>query len=478
MHVGNLRFYQTMQFVLDLLAVTIAWSCTIQIRVLLNPLATQRVTSNAVSIWAPSLILVLVLWVSMAWRLGLYRGEGIIRLWSSVFNTAEGALLASCSIALVTFFSRQFGAGVSRSFFLIFAPLSFLFLGIARCISVAAAMLAERHWPAPVRAALLGDRLHAERLVDLMRSVNVSNVIKGLILPEGHIIDGLPLPMPILGTTAQLAAVINREHLNRIILLNGSTSRAELEECSKVCKRMGVIVSCTVDFTPEPGRVNVSNHYGLPLVELRPLSFTKSHHFIKRGFDIIAASIALFLLGPVMLVIAALVKWTSAGPILYKAPRVGRGGRHFMFLKFRSMYSATDRMHVAHANEKQGHIFKIKHDPRVTRIGRFIRRYSLDELPQLINVLRGEMSLVGPRPLPAGDLGPDGMSVEFADWSEGRSLVYPGITGLWQVNGRSELPFEEMVRFDLQYIREWSLLLDIKIILATPGLVVKGVGAY
>src|ERR1700679_677182 len=123
MHVRNLRFYQTMQFVLDLLAVTIAWSCTIQIRVLLNPLATQRVSSSAVSIWAPSLILVLVLWVSMAWRLGLYRGEGIIRLWSSVFNTAEGALLASCSIALVTFFSRQFGAGVSRSFFLIFAPL-------------------------------------------------------------------------------------------------------------------------------------------------------------------------------------------------------------------------------------------------------------------------------------------------------------------------------------------------------------------
>ena len=478
MHVRNLRFYQTMQFVLDLLAVTVAWSCTIQIRVLLNPLATQRVTSNAVSIWAPSLILVLVLWISMAWRLGLYRGEGIIRPWSSVFNTAEGALLASCSIVLVTFFSRHFGGGVSRSFFMIFAPLSFVALGIARCISVLAAMLAERHWPAPIRAALLGDRLHAGRLVDLMRSANVSNAIKGLILPEGHTIDGPLLPMPILGTTAQLAAVINREHLNRIILLNGSISRAELDECSKVFQRMGVIVNCTVDFAPEPGRVNVSNHYGLPLVELRPLSFTKSHHFIKRGFDILAAAIVLILLGPVMLVIAAVVKGTSEGPILYKAPRVGRGGRHFMFLKFRSMYTAMDRAHVAHANEKEGHIFKIKHDPRVTRIGRFIRRYSLDELPQLINVLRGEMSLVGPRPLPAGDLGPDGMSVEFADWSEGRSLVYPGITGLWQVNGRSELPFEEMVRFDLQYIREWSLLLDIKIILATPGLVVKGVGAY
>jgi lipopolysaccharide/colanic/teichoic acid biosynthesis glycosyltransferase len=121
----------------------------------------------------------------------------------------------------------------------------------------------------------------------------------------------------------------------------------------------------------------------------------------------VASTLALILLGPAMLAIAALVKFTSEGHILYKAPRVGRGGRHFMFLKFRSMYTAMDHTHVAHGNDKQGHIFKIKRDPRVTPVGRFIRRYSLDELPQLINVLLGEMSLVGPRPSPAGDLGPD-----------------------------------------------------------------------
>jgi exopolysaccharide biosynthesis polyprenyl glycosylphosphotransferase len=478
MHIRNLRLYQTMQFVLDLLAVTIAWSCTIQMRVLLNPLTSQFVSWNSAELWAPSLMMVLALWVVMAWRLKFYRVEGRVRLWSSIINAAEGALLASCMIVLVTFFSRQLGAGVSRSFFMIFAPLSFVTLGGARCVSVLAAMLAERHWPSPVRAALLGDGSHAGRLVTLMTSANLGNVIKGLSVPEGHTTEGLSLPMPILGTTAQLAEVINREHLNRVILLNGSISRGELDECNKVFKRMGVIVNCTVDFAPEPGRINVISEYGLPLVELRPLSFTKGQEFIKRAFDITASVIALLLLSPTLLVIAALVKFTSDGPILYKAARVGRGGRHFMFLKFRSMYTAMDRSHVAHANEKHGHIFKIKQDPRVTPIGRFIRRYSLDELPQLINVLRGEMSLVGPRPLPAGDLGPDGMSREFADWSEGRSAVYPGITGLWQVNGRSELPFEEMVRLDLQYIREWSLLLDIKIILATPGLVVKGVGAY
>jgi Bacterial sugar transferase/Serine aminopeptidase, S33 len=410
MVVRNIRFYQTMQFVLDLLAVTVAWSCTIQMRVLLNPLASQRVSWSAASIWSPSLMMVLVLWIVMAWRLRFYRIEGRIRLWNSVMNAVEGALLSSCSIVVVTFFSRQLGTDVSRSFFMIFAPLIFVSLGLARCVSVFAAMVAERHWPSPIRAALLGDRSHAGHLISLMNSATVANAIKGLIIPEGHTTEGLSLPMPILGTTGQLAEVINREHLNRIILLNGSISHGELDECNKVFKRMGVIVNCTVDFAPERGRVNVVNQYGLPLVELRPLAFTKGQEIIKRGFDIVASALAVILLGPAMLVIAALAKFTSEGPILYKAPRVGRGGRHFMFLKFRSMYTATDRTHVAHANEKQGHIFKIKQDPRVTPIGRFIRR--LDELPQLINVLLGEMSLVGPRPLPAGDLGPDGMSRE------------------------------------------------------------------
>src|SRR6202167_2565684 len=228
MHVRNLRFYQTMQFVLDLLAVSVAWSCTIQIRVLLNPLASQHVAWNYASIWAPSLMMVLVLWIIMAWRLRFYRVEGRIRLWNSFVNALEGALLASCNIVIVTFFSRQLGAGVSRSFFMIFAPLAFLSLGLARCVSVLAAMVAVRHWPSPIRAALLGDGSHAGRLVTLMTSANLGNVIKGLIVPEGHTTEGLSLPMPILGTTAQLAEVINREHLNRVILLNGSISRGEL----------------------------------------------------------------------------------------------------------------------------------------------------------------------------------------------------------------------------------------------------------
>jgi lipopolysaccharide/colanic/teichoic acid biosynthesis glycosyltransferase len=133
---------------------------------------------------------------------------------------------------------------------------------------------------------------------------------------------------------------------------------------------------------------------------------------------------------------------------------------------------------LAALNEKRCHIFKIRNDPRVTPVGRFLRRYSLDELPQLFNVLRGDMSLVGPRPLPANDLDPGGQSHEFAIWAEQRSRVLPGITGLWQVEGRSSLSFEQMVVLDLEYIRSWSLLLDLKLLARTPKVIVTGKGAF
>lgn len=150
-----------------------------------------------------------------------------------------------------------------------------------------------------------------------------------------------------------------------------------------------------------------------------------------------------------------------------------------MFWKFRSMYvNGPRREDLLHRNERNGHLFKMRNDPRVTPLGRFMRRFSLDELPQLYNVLAGEMSLVGPRPLPAEDMDPDGLSTEHSAWAEQRVQVRPGITGIWQIRGRSDLSFEQMVEFDLEYIRNWSLAMDLQLLLETPLAVFSGRGAY
>jgi exopolysaccharide biosynthesis polyprenyl glycosylphosphotransferase len=213
----------------------------------------------------------------------------------------------------------------------------------------------------------------------------------------------------------------------------------------------------------------------------------KMARVIKRAMDIVGSSVALIALSPVFLVIALAIKLSSPGPILFRQGRIGQYGVLFTFLKFRSMYSVNDsRVHMEYikrliagninagaSGERGKAIYKITEDPRVTRVGRFLRKTSLDELPQFLNVLRGEMSMVGPRP-------PIPYEVESYDiWHRRRVLeVKPGITGLWQVNGRSSLPFDDMVRLDLKYAEAWSPWLDIKILLQTPRAVVSRDGAY
>lgn len=477
MVIQDRRRHHILEFVLGLLALVVAFNLTIQLRVLLNPVAPHHFTPQQAGQSAPSLALILALWTVLVIRLRLYRSSQPVRFWHSAMQIAECTVAVGIVTVLVTFFTRHFGGEISRAFVLILMPVSFTMLSLSRGLALLIAAESERYWPVPVRVALLGDPRTAVRVLNSVGPAQASKFIRGLILPMDHAAAEFSA-VPVLGTTTQLAELINREQLDQVILLNGSVSGRELETCNLVLKRMGVTVGYAVDVANEPVRMNVTTQYGMPLVEMVPMRFTRSQETVKRVFDVTMALLALVALAPVMVVIALLVKLTSEGPVFYNSFRVGRGGRHFRFLKFRSMYSNADRVRRDAANEKQGHIYKVKNDPRVTPLGRILRRYSLDELPQLINVLRGEMSLVGPRPLPASDLDPDGMSRQFSAWAEGRSGVQPGITGLWQVSGRSDLSFEDMVRLDLEYISNWSLMLDIKIILETPVLVLKGLGAY
>jgi lipopolysaccharide/colanic/teichoic acid biosynthesis glycosyltransferase len=221
-------------------------------------------------------------------------------------------------------------------------------------------------------------------------------------------------------------------------------------------------------------RVEFVPGQALPLFELKPPVFEGIDFAVKRTFDLIGAGLLLVVLSPVLGVAALSIKLTSRGPLLYRSMRPGIGGKSFACMKFRTMVTGAERLQteLEARNELSGAIFKIREDPRVTRVGRLLRRWSLDELPQLFNVLRGEMSLVGPRPLPQRDYD------RLEPWHRKRYLVLPGMTGLWQVSGRSELDFDELVRLDFLYLERWSVFLDLTILLKTIPAVIRARGAW
>ncbi|MCC7230542.1 MAG: sugar transferase [Fimbriimonadaceae bacterium] len=212
------------------------------------------------------------------------------------------------------------------------------------------------------------------------------------------------------------------------------------------------------------------SHGRLDQIPRRPVRY----RVWKRGFDLAVSLLLLAIFLPLFIVLALLVKVTSKGPVFYASTRVGRCGRHFRFLKFRTMYADADRrlQELLAANEKEGPIFKIKNDPRITPVGRFLRKFSLDELPQLIHVARGEMSMVGPRP-------PVPREVEqYDDFARERLTIKPGMTCYWQIQGRSNLSFEEWMALDHKYMQEMSFWTDVKILAQTPMAVLRGEGAY
>ena len=221
-------------------------------------------------------------------------------------------------------------------------------------------------------------------------------------------------------------------------------------------------------------RLHVSGVLGMPLLRVSAPAFTGARRMVKGMMDRIGATVLVALLAPLFLTVALLVAFDSRGPVFYKQKRVGKDGRQFTIVKFRTMVTDADKKlaELATNNEGAGLLFKIRSDPRITKVGRLLRRYSIDELPQLFNVLSGSMSLVGPRPpLPEE-------SARYAPDVRRRLLVKPGLTGLWQVSGRSDLPWEEAVRLDLRYVEDWSLALDAVILWKTFRAVFTGQGAY
>jgi exopolysaccharide biosynthesis polyprenyl glycosylphosphotransferase len=221
-------------------------------------------------------------------------------------------------------------------------------------------------------------------------------------------------------------------------------------------------------------RTVVSQSMGLPLLEVRYPQLDNTQRALKRALDVVISLGGLVLLSPLFLAVAVAIRFDSPGPVLFRQKRVGADEKVFICYMFRSMYEDAERRQAEfeQLNEAEGPVFKIREDPRVTQVGRLLRRWSIDELPQLANVLKGEMSLVGPRPLPVRDF------LLMEETHKRRLGAVPGMTGYWQISGRSKLSFDEMVRLDLHYIENWSLSFDLKIILRTLGAVLRREGAY
>jgi exopolysaccharide biosynthesis polyprenyl glycosylphosphotransferase len=283
---------------------------------------------------------------------------------------------------------------------------------------------------------------------------------------------------PYLGGTGRLEQIIRANDVSRVIVAFSRLTGHEQVGLFRRCMELGV----SIDIVPRMYEVLGSRTYvhdigGLPLVGLRPARLSRSARVLKRLMDVGVAGLALLSLSPLLLWCGWRIKRSSPGPVFFRQERMGAGGRRFQIYKFRSMYvDAEDRKaELAELNkhtETGPKMFKVEDDPRITPIGRFLRKTSIDELPQLINVLRGEMSLVGPRPLILDE------DKHIVGHGRRRLNLTPGITGLWQVLGRSDIPFAEMITLDYLYVTNWSLWGDIKLLARTLPAVLRGRGAY
>ena len=406
---------------------------------------------RAESEWLPFLGLVLVL---VFWRAGLYaererRGGG-------------GRIVAS--LILVGLVGVIYGVGTNREFGTYgLAPtaivLTGLFIGLLRASYEIVTGDILRMAGVRRRAVLVGD---SERVGHLRR-----------ILGEGR--SGIRYEFVGGAEPGSLPQVLAEHTIDELIVAEADFDDRELLEMVDLAHRQGVrvrLAPTTTELLTQ--RADYIPGQGVPLFELRPPAFVGADWIVKRGFDLLVSGLIVIVGIPIWLAIAAAIKLTSKGPVLYRDRRVGLNEQEFEMLKFRTMRhdAAALQADLEAENEAEGALFKLRDDPRVTKVGSFLRRLSLDEVPQVLNVLRGEMSLVGPRPLPIRDYR------LLEDWHRKRYLVLPGMTGLWQIAGRSDLEFDDLVRLDFYYLENWSIWLDISILLRTIPAVAAGKGAY
>lgn len=451
---------------IDLLAIGIALYAALVLREVYyghTPILWGVLWTGAFEEWFPFVALVMVL---VFWRAGLYaereRRSGFGRVVSS--------------LVVVALLVLAFGLGTGHNF------TTFGLIPTALAIAIVLDGLLRASYETISRELLhiLGVRRRAivvgegEHLVHLLRTLGsgrggIDYQFLGVVSAED--IGNLPR----LGAVGDLRAVLDEHSADELIVTDSDYDDRELLQIVEHAHRSGVkvrIAPKTTELLVQRGEYIPGQ--GAPLFELRPPVFAGADWFVKRTFDLVVSAATVVIGLPLWLAIAAAIKLTSRGPVFYRDPRMGLNEQTFGMFKFRTMVAgaAAQQDELERENEAEGALFKIRDDPRITGVGRLLRRFSMDEAPNVLNVLRGEMSLVGPRPLPLRD------HALLEDWHRRRSAVLPGMTGLWQISGRSDLSFDDLVRLDFYYLENWSIGLDISILAKTLPAVIASRGAY
>lgn len=411
-----------------------------------------------------------ICWFVLGERLDLYQSRRTENLVRELQSLGEATLLC---VGLTTVVALALHGGIA--FHPVAASMAaFVFVGCER-VAVRALLRSLRMRGYNFRyTVVVGTGKSADVLASTLRSHPQYGVrlLGGLALPGES--GSLPSGVRDLGDIGELRDVLSEFAVDQVLLCPSHDAKSgDLLEVFHLCDLAGTPCHYAPSFFSLRGLYPSVAWYGrLPAFAFLAGEPAPIRRACKRSLDFVASLLGILVLSPVLLAIAIVIKLTDPGPVLFRQIRVGQSGRPFACLKFRSMcMNAEERLAaLAEANEEDGPTFKMRDDPRVTGIGKILRKYSLDELPQLFNVLRGDMSLVGPRPpIPA--------EVEEYDWWQRRRLsVRPGITCIWQVFGRNRVPFERWMEMDLQYIDNWSLTMDMKLLARTVGTVVKGTG--
>jgi len=407
----------------------------------------------------PGIILV---WGFHLFLFKTYKSYRTIPLFRGTLDMFKVVFCSGLLLTLIIFaFKFHF---VSRLFIGIFLIINFIALCLHRTMVRLLARYVRKKGINYRNLLIVGT---GQRAINLVKKVEKNSHwglrIEGLIDKDPSLIGKEISGIKVIGTLENIAQNLKERVIDEVIFSVPRKWLDEIEEAIHVCEEIGVTVRLATDFYPFIGKIDFEELDGIPLLNLSTTPQKTDLLFIKRLLDILISLIALFLLSPILLATAIVIRIDSSGPILFKQKRVGLNGRTFTFYKFRSMVKDAEqiRSRFEHLNEMSGPIFKIREDPRLTKIGKFIRKFSIDELTQLFNVLKGDMSLVGIRP-------PIPEEVEkYEGWQRRRLSMKPGITCIWQVSGRNKVDFEQWMKMDLNYIDNWSLKLDFKLLFKT-----------